>query len=120
MKTKLLFNSRDEVVAINFNHVAVVQADGNYSRVVFINKHEISLSIGINKLSEMINQAKFDEAFFVKIGRSLLINQAYLERIDTQKQQITLSDNGLSIIKISVTKQVLKAYKNFVTENYTL
>ena len=68
----------------------------------------------------MINQAKFDEAFFVKIGRSLLINQAYLERIDTQKQQITLSDNGLSIIKISVTKQVLKAYKNFVTENYTL
>ena len=108
------------MVAINFNHVAVVQADGNYSRVVFINKHEISLSIGINKLSEMINQAKFDEAFFVKIGRSLLINQAYLERIDTQKQQITLSDNGLSIIKISVTKQVLKAYKNFVTENYTL
>ena len=120
MKTKLLFNSRDELVAIDFSHVAVVQANGNYTRVVFINKHEVNLSMGINKLSQMLNQAQLEEAFFVKIGRSLLINQAFLERIDMQKQQIVLSDNGTSIIRISVTKQVLKAYKNFVSESYKI
>ena len=120
MKTKLLFNSRDELVAIDFDHVAVVQADGNYSRVVFINKHEVHLAIGINRLSEMLRQAKFDAAYFVKIGRSLLINQAFLERIDLQKQQITLTDKGASIIRISVTKNVLRAYKTFVAENYRI
>lgn len=120
MKTKLLFNSRDELVAIDFDHVAVVQADGNYSRVVFINKHEVSLAIGINKLSEMLRKAKFENAFFVKIGRSLLVNQAFLERIDLQKQQITLTDKGSSVIRISVTKNVLKAYKNFVSDNFRI
>ncbi len=120
MKTKLLFNSRDELVAIDFDNVAVVQADGNYSRVVFINKHEINLAIGINKLADMLAKAKFDKAFFVKIGRSLLINQAFLERIDLQKQQITLTDRGISAIRISVTKNVLKSYKNFVCENFRI
>ena len=120
MRTKLFFNSRDELVAIDFNHVAVVQADGNYCRVVFISKHEVNIGIGINKLSEMLKQAKFEQASFVKIGRSLLINQAYLERIDLQKQQITLTDQGASIIRISVTKQVLKAFKNFIADTYRI
>ncbi len=120
MKTKLLFNSRDELVAIDFNNVAVVQADGNYTKVVFINKHAINLSMGINKLADMLKQAKFDNAFFVKIGRSLLVNQAFLQRIDLQKQQITLSDDNSSIIRLNVSKQVLKAYKSFVAEHYRI
>ena len=106
MKTKLLFNSRDELVAIDFNQVAVVQADGNYTKVVFINKHAINLSIGINKLADMLKQAKFDNAYFVKIGRSLLVNQAFLQRIDIQKQQIILSDDNASTLRISVSKHI--------------
>lgn len=117
---KLFFNSRDELVFIDFNDVALVQADGNYCKLMFIDRREMPLSMGINKLSDMISQTKFDKAIFVKIGRSLLINQSFLERIDMVKQQIILSDKGMQPIRITAPKQVLKDYKNFLAETFKM
>ena len=117
---KLFFNSRDELVFIDFNDVALVQADGNYCKLMFIDRREMPLSIGINKLSDMISQIRFEKALFVKIGRSLLINQSFLERIDMLKQQIILADKGVQPIRITAPKQVLKDYKTFLAEKYRM
>ena len=117
---KLFFNSRDELVFIDFNDVALVQADGNYCKLMFIDRREMPLSIGINKLSDIISQIRFEKALFVKIGRSLLINQSFLERIDMLKQQIILADKGVQPIRITAPKQVLKDYKTFLAEKYRM
>lgn len=34
---KLYFNARDELTCININLIALVQADGNYSKIIYIN-----------------------------------------------------------------------------------
>jgi len=117
---KLLFNSRDELLFIDFNDVALVHADGNYCKLIFTDKREMPLGMGINKLSEMISQTHFETALFVKIGRSLLINQHYLERIDMVKQQIILVEKGKQPIRIAAPKNVLKEYKNFLAEKYKM
>lgn len=117
---KLLFNSRDELLFIDFNDVALVHADGNYSRLMFTDKREMSLNLGINKLSDMIANMHFEQAVFVKIGRSLLVNQHFLERIDLVKQQIVLAEKGMQPIRIAAPKQVLKEYKNFLAEKFTM
>ena len=117
---KLLFNSRDELMFIDFNDVALVHADGNYCKLMFTDKREMSLNLGINKLSDMISNTHFEKAIFVKIGRSLLINQYYLERIDLVKQQIVLSEKGMQPIRIAAPKQVLKEYKAFLSEKFNV
>ena len=37
---KLYFNTRDELSCVETDMIAVVQANGNYSRVVYITKKE--------------------------------------------------------------------------------
>ncbi len=108
---KIYFNSRDELVAVDFERVAVIQANGNYTRVIYINKHEVMLSMGITKVSEIIHKHELPTARFIRIGRSCIINHAFLERIDIARQLIVLTDGDGHEIRLNVSKQILKSYK---------
>ena len=109
---KIYFNSRDELIAVDFERVAVIQANGNYTRVIYINKHEVTLSMGITKLSETIQKHEFHTAHFIRIGRSCIINHTFLERIDIARQLIVLTDCDGYEIRLNASKQVLKSYKS--------
>ena len=120
---KVLFNSRDELISIDLEKVACIKANGNYSTLYYISQREVMLSFGISKVYELILNAHLTESQFVRIGRSLIINQAYLERIDVLKQQIILADGTVIFdgkekrsneIRVSVPKNLLKAYKAFL------
>ena len=51
---KLYFNTRDELNCIETDMIAFVQANGNYSRVVYITKREVMLTQGISKLEKIL------------------------------------------------------------------
>jgi hypothetical protein len=53
---KLYFNTRDELTCLDSELIAVVQASGNYSRVVYITKREIMLTVGISKMEGILKQ----------------------------------------------------------------
>lgn len=111
---KIFFNSRDELIAVDFERVAVIQANGNYTRVIYINKHEVMLSMGITKVSETIQKHELPAACFIRIGRSCIINHAFLERIDIARQLIVLTDGAGHEIRLNASKQVLRSYKSSV------
>ena len=108
---KIYFNSRDELIAVDFDLVAVIQADGNYTRLIYSNKREVTLSMGISKVSEVLQRRHAASNHFLRIGRSTIINHAYLERIDVQRQFIVLADDKGNEIRVKASKQVLKSYK---------
>lgn len=109
---KLYFDSRDELTCIDTDFVAVVQANGNYSRVVYITKREIMLTHGITKLEEILKPYNNKTNRFIRLGRSIIINHSYLQKIDVLKQQLVLSDGGKNEIRITIPKQILKTYKS--------
>lgn len=111
LMAKIYFNSRDELIVVDFERVAVIQANGNYTRVVYINKHEVMLSMGITKVSEIIHKHELPTVRFIRIGRSCIINHAFLERIDIARQLIVLTDGNGHEIRLNVSKQILKSYK---------
>jgi len=110
--TKLYFDSRDELTCINPDLVAVVQANGNYSRVLYITKREIVLTQGITKMGEILKMYNSQTNRFVRLGRSIIVNHFYLQKIDVLKQQLILSDGNKNDIRITIPKQILKTYKN--------
>ena len=114
---KMYFNTRDELVAVDFERVALVQANGNYTRIIYINKHEVMLSMGINKVGEMLSLHPQLAKSFYRIGRSCILQHKYLERIDVQRQFVVLSDLGSNEIRVKMSKPLLKAYKNALTGN---
>lgn len=111
---KLYFNTRDELTCIEINLVAAVQADGNYSRVKYVNFKEIVLTHGISKVEEALKKCNDSRNTFIRLGRSVLVNHAFLQRIDLSKSILVLGDSSKNEIRISLPKQVLKTYRDAI------
>lgn len=117
--TKIIINSRDELICIEPELIAVVQANGNYSRVVYINKKEINLTLGISKVEEMLKSKK-GTSKFIRLGRSIIVNHSYLHKIDLLRQMLVLSDNGATEIRVNLSKKIIKPYKEAVVESINI
>ena len=114
---KIYFNTRDQLVVINPDLVAAVQADGNYSRILYINKREISVTTGISKLEEILKVNGGKNNKFIRLGRSVIINHSFLHKIDVQRQQIVLSDGSLQELRLNLSKKIIKPYKEATVES---
>lgn len=116
---KIYVNNRDELVAIESSLVAFVKANGNYCSVYYINKREILLTVSIGDIEQKLKKNNNDLDLFVKVGRSFIINQHYVHRIDLLRQLLILSNGDTAdkdfVIKIS--KGLLKQYKNALVES---
>ena len=113
---KIYFNTRDELTAIDSEDIAVIQANGNYSKIVTIYRKEIMLTSGITRVEQVLKSAYDARSRFVRIGRSLVVNHSYLQKIDLIKQQMVLSCQG-NEIKINVSKKTLKVYKDAIAKS---
>ena len=112
---KLYFNTRDEMTCIETDYVALVKADGNYSRVVYINGREINITFGISKMETILKENNDKRNKFVKVGRSYKLNHFYVIKIEPMKQTMILSDGDKNNIKVTLPKQTLKAYKDAIS-----
>jgi len=109
---KLYFDSRDELTCIDTDLVAVIQANGNYSRVIYITKREVMLTCGISKLETILKSSNSKKNRFIRLGRSFIINHSFLHKIEVLKQQLVLSDGDKNEVRIKLPKLILKSYKN--------
>ncbi len=109
--SKLFFNTRDDLVCIDSDLIAAVKADGNYTKVFYINGKLIHLNTGITKMEEILKAIPSKTNKFIRLGRSYIINHAFLFRIEPLKQQLILSDGNKYDLKVHMSKQVLKSYK---------
>lgn len=120
---KLCFNSRDELVIIDIDKIAYIKADGNYTKIIYISGQETNISLGLSKLEEFIRRAlpKDKPSSFVRLGRSLMINQKYLYHISITRQRVTLSEYQDKFLTINgVPKALIKNYKELLGKTYAV
>ena len=110
----IYFNSRDEMTCVDTDLIAVIQANGNYSSVVYITKREFMLSHGISKLEQILHEHKEPKTRFIRLGRSLIVNHRYLHKIDIMKQLVILSDGSKEEIRLNLPKPIVKTYKKAI------
>ena len=115
---KLCLNSRDELLIINLEKIAFFQANGNYTHLNYMEGETHLLTIGLSKVEDIIRKSwpKGKPSPFIRLGRSLIINQAFLSEISVLKQKVVLSDCGSHSYSISVPKPLLKEYKEKINE----
>lgn len=117
---KLCLNSRDELIIILLDKVAYFQAQGNYTKMCYIHGESNLLTLGISKIEEYIQKAwPLDKpSCFIRLGRSLIINQTFLTNINVLKQQVKLSDYDGHEHFLTVPKPLLKEYKEKINQFY--
>ena len=112
---KICINSRDELLFLDLSIVAFFKADDDYTTVCYMSGVTTTLSLGLNKVEIAIAAIpKSNTCNFVRLGRSIIINQHYLYQIQVLSQKIVLFD-GQRKISITVSKDAIKRYKQHLT-----
>ena len=115
---KVYIKNRDELIVLHPDSVAYMLADGNYTKIVYISGVQVVLTMGITKVEQLFAESidSDNTCEFVRLGRSLVINQNFLHHINVAKQKLTLFDGNKSTLTLQLPKQLLKTYKAELTE----
>lgn len=113
---KICINNRDEMVMLFVDNIAYIMADGNYTRICYISGLSIVLSVGISKTEQMLSGCYTDGVVcpFVRLGRSVIVNQMYLAGVNLLKQSLVLSDCMTNTLTLNLPKALLRKYKDMV------
>lgn len=114
---KLTLNTRDELLVIDLERVAYLQADGNYTHVHYMAGERLTVSLGLAKMEALLAgtfPARTRSPFF-RLGRSLIVNQRYLQNISLPRQKLVLADGNGHRHELTVHKAVLREYKELFT-----
>lgn len=100
--------------------IAFFQANGNYTHIRYMSGDSHLVTLGLSRAEEYIRMSwpKDVPSPFVRLGRSLIINQSFLSGISIPKQKVTLSDNNGHSYTLNVPKPLIKAYKEKIMNQY--
>ena len=116
---KICLNNRDEMIMLFVDNIAYIMADGNYTKICYIGGMTTVLSFGISKVETLVSASYADGEVspFVRLGRSVIINQWFLYDINVFKQHLVLSDCIKNTITLKLPKPLLKKYKELVSKS---
>ena len=103
---RICFSNRKEVVLIDPRKVAYVEADGNYVRVTCSNGQHFHLNYSVGDFQEILLTNGCD--YFIKIGRSLIVNMRFIIRVCPQKGSLLLSDGEGWNCQLDLPQKTLK------------
>lgn len=116
---KICLNNRDEMIMLFVDNIAYIMADGNYTKICYIGGMTTVLSFGISKVETLVSASYADGEVspFVRLGRSVIVNQWFLYDINVLKQHLVLSDCMKNTITLKLPKPLLKKYKDLVSKS---
>lgn len=113
---KVCINGRDELLVLNLKQIACFKADDDYTVAYYLSGVTTTIAMGLSKIEVAVSCVpKSKTCNYVRIGRSLIINQAYLYQIQVLNQKLILFD-GEKKLSIMVSKDALKRYKQHVAD----
>lgn len=116
---KICINNRDEMIMLFVDNIAYILADGNYTKITYITGMQVVLSLGISKVEKIISDSYAPSSVcpFVRLGRSVIINQRFLYNINIPKHRLLLTDGEHQCLTLQMPKQILKDYKTLITKS---
>ena len=112
----LIISNSNELVRVNPERIVYVESDGNYSTLVLHDKTEQVFTMNLAHFQQMIEEQLGKEAMtFIRIGKQLIINRAYIFKINPNKQQLIMSDMDKNIaFDLQASKEALKQLKALI------
>lgn len=109
----LIITNSNELVRVKPERVVYVESDGNYSMMVLHDKTKCVFTMNLAHCQQMIEeQLGKDAQAFIRIGKQLIVNRAYIFKINPNKQQLIMSDMNVNIaFDLQASKEALKQLK---------
>ena len=112
----IIISNTNELVRVKPERVVYIESDGNYSTMVLHDKTEHVFTMNLAHCQELLeHQLGTDAEIFIRIGKQLIINRAYIFKINVNKQILMMSDMALSqAFSLSASKEALKQLKAYL------
>jgi DNA-binding LytR/AlgR family response regulator len=95
MKELIFSNSGTELLKVRPEDIIYIEADGNYCRMHLRGGFEQQLWFNRQRFISIISKQLRDEKpTFIVVGRSYIINLAYIFRINPVQSELTLFDSS--------------------------
>ena len=112
----LIISNANELVRVRPERVVYVKSDGNYSTMVLHDKREQVFTMNLAQCQQMMEEQLGKEAMtFIRLGKQLIVNRAYIFKINPNKQQLYMSNSEVNIaFELSASKEALKQLKALI------
>ena len=112
----LIISNSNEVVRVNPERVVFVESDGNYSTMVLHDKTELVFTMNLAHCQQLMEEQLGKEAMtFIRIGKQLIVNSAYIFKINVNKQQLVMANMGVNLaFTLQSSKEALKQLKALI------
>lgn len=110
---EIIISNTNELVRVKPERVVYVESDGNYSTMVLHDKTEHLFTMNLAHCQQLLEEQLGKEAAtFIRIGKQLIVNRAYIYKINVNKQQLVMSDMALNhAFSLQASKEALKQLK---------
>lgn len=106
----LRISTSTELVRVLTDDIVFVHADGNYSEVMLYNGKMHTMTFQLHFFEETFQRLKNN--FFIRVGRSLIVNKNYIYLINLTDQKMILTGGKLgSEYEVKASKDALKDVK---------
>ena len=112
----IIIANANELVRAKPERVVYVESDGNYSTMVLHDKTEHVFTMNLAHCQQLIEQQLGKEAeTFIRIGKQLIINRAYIFKVNVNRQTLVMSDMKLNqAFTLSASKEALRQLKAYL------
>lgn len=112
----LIISNSNELVRVKPERVVYVKSDGNYSTMVLHDKTEQVFTMNLAQCQQLMEEQLGTEAMtFIRLGKQLIVNRAYIFKINPYKQQLLMSNMQVNIaFELSASKEALKQLKALI------
>ena len=117
MKKHLIISTSLDLVRIAPECIVYIASDGNYSTLVQRDDEVRMVSYQLGQIEKMISEQLGTEGnIFIRIGKSLIINRAFIYYINIPKQKLVLSDTRSVNHTVTASKEALKQLKELIEQ----
>ena len=112
----LIISGVNELVRIKPERVVYVESDGNYSTMVLHDKTEQVFTMNLAHCQQLMEEQLGKEAMtFIRLGKQLIVNRAYIFKINVNKQQLIMSNTEVNnAFTLQDSKEALKQLKALI------
>lgn len=112
----LIISNTNELVRVKPERVVYVESDGNYSTMMLHDRTEHLFTMNLAHCQQLIEKQLGKEAeAFIRIGKQLIINRAYIYKINVNRQQLVMADMALNeAFTLQASKEALKQLKVYM------
>ena len=100
----------NELLRVQVNDIVCIEADGNYSKLTFASGWSHTLTMQLHCFADVFEKTGLTD--FVRVGRSLIVNQRFVSMIQLTDKRLVLQGGRMTqVVRLSASRDALNDLK---------